>query len=85
MVGTGRQWLETEREEREAVSEELSLGNQGRLTAEGFLGRFTAFSSPWVSGQPSERLSVVLINKPMNRYLLGDFETDTVDSLLAGP
>lgn len=66
MVGTGRQWLEKEREEREEVSEEPSLGNQWRLAAEGFLGCFTAFSAPWVSGQPSERLSVILINKPMN-------------------
>lgn len=29
MVGTGRQRLEKEREEREAVSEETSLGIQG--------------------------------------------------------
>lgn len=59
--------------------------NLGRLVAKGFLGRFTAVSAPWVSGQPSERLSVILINNPMNRYLLGDFEADAVDSLLAGP
>ena len=58
--------MEKEREEREAVSKEPSLGNQWRLAAEDFLGRFTAFSAPWVSGQPSERLSVILINKPMN-------------------
>ena len=70
--------------EREEVSEEPSLGNQWRLAAEGFLGCFTAFSAPWVSGQPSERLSVILINKPMNWYLLGDFEAAAVDSLLAG-
>lgn len=52
---------------------------------EGFLGEFAAVSAPWVSGWPSDSLSVILINKPMNRYLLGDLEAHAEDSLLEGP
>lgn len=53
-----------------------------RLIVKGFLGRFTAVSATWVSGRSSDSLSVILINKPMNRYLLGDLEADAEDSLL---
>lgn len=59
--------------------------NHMRLIVKGFLGRFTAVSATWVSGWPSDSLSVILINKPMNRYLLGDLEADAEDSLLEGP
>lgn len=51
---------------------------------EGFLSRFSAVSAPQVPWQPSDTPSVILINKPMNRYLLGDLEADTEDSSLEG-
>lgn len=51
---------------------------------ERFLGRLAAVSAPWVSGQPSDTPLVILINKTMNRYLLGDLEAEAEDSLLEG-
>lgn len=55
-----------------------------RLIVEGLLCRFAAVSVSWVSGQPSDMTLEILINKPMNLYLLGDLEADAEDSSLKG-
>lgn len=51
---------------------------------EGFLCHFAAVSVSWVSGQPSDMTLEILMNKPMNLYLLRDLEADAEDSLLKG-
>lgn len=58
--------------------------NHVRLIVEGLLCRFAAVSVSWVSGQPSDMTLEILINKPMNLYLLGDLEADAEDSSLKG-
>lgn len=62
----------------------VKFRNHVRLVLGGFLGRFSAISAPRIPWQPSDTPSVILINKPMNRYLLGDLEADTEDSSLEG-
>ena len=66
------------------MSERAKFRNHMRLVMEGFLGHFSAVSASWISGRPSDTPSVILINKPMNQYLLGDFEVDAEDSLSEG-
>lgn len=78
MMGIWRQWGKklSGKKERRGYESRTKFRNHMRLTVKGFLGRFTAVSATWVSGRPSDSLPVILINKPMNRYLLGDLEAD---------
>lgn len=87
-VGSWRVWGGSGRKMRgkegRGYEQRAKFRNHVRLVVEGFLGRFIAVSAPWVSGKPSDTPSVILINKPMNQYLLGDLEADAEDSSLEG-